>query len=186
MKQLTRIGISSLLTIPLMLLTSGVASARTAVGVRDLTSAHVVASAATLARPTNSVVDKKTRKCSQIVENGNVPARAFNVFTYLLGHNYSPPPGYKGNKPYKNSNGKLPDPPKGYRWFYYRVKTGPYTTERIVTARNFKAVGNGYPYYTPDHYETFMSMYLCSSGSRSQPSKPVPYGLANPGRRMTA
>ena len=161
MKQLTRIIISLLVAIPLMLLTSGVASARTAAGIEDLTSTHVVASTATLARPTNSFADKGIFACP-IVQNPNVPSAAFSIFSYLLNHNYSPPPGYQGNSVYNNSNHKLPNPPSGYRWFEYRVTKGPYTQERIVTARNFKAVGNGYPYYTPDHYSTFRSMFLCS------------------------
>jgi guanyl-specific ribonuclease Sa len=148
-KQLTRIVLASLAAIFLMLLTSGVASARTAAGIEDLASAHVSASAL-------------AHRACPIVENPNVPAAAFNVFSWLLTHNYSPPPGYQGNSVYDNSNGKLPSPPSGYRWFEYRVTKGPYTQERIVTARNKKAVGNGYPYYTPDHYNTFRSMFLCS------------------------
>ena len=162
MKQLTRIIISSLLTIPLMLLTSGVASARTAVSIKDLTGAHVAASTTTLARPTNSVVDKKISACSQTVPNPNVPNAAFSVFAWLITHNYSPPTGLQGNSVYNNSNHKLPNPPSGYRWFEYRVYKGAATSQRIVTARNFKAVGGGYPYYTPDHYETFKPMFLCS------------------------
>ena len=164
MKQLTRITISLLLSIPLMLLTSGVASARTAVSVNDLTSAHVAASTATLAHPTNSVVDKNIqRACSQTVPNPNVPSEAFTVFAWLLKHNYSPPTGLQGNSVYNNSTHKLPNPPSGYRWFEYRVYKGAATSQRIVTARNFKAVGGGYPSYTPDHYETFVPMFLCSS-----------------------
>jgi guanyl-specific ribonuclease Sa len=161
-KQLTRISISSLLTIPLMLLISGVASARTAVSSEGLTSAHVAASTATLAHPANSVAGKNIRACSETVPNPNVPSAAFDIFAWLLKHNYSPPPGYQGNSVYNNSTHKLPNPPTDYRWFEYRTTKGPYTSDRLVTARNFKAVGNGYPYYTPDHYETFMSMFLCS------------------------
>jgi guanyl-specific ribonuclease Sa len=163
-KQLTRIIISLLLTIPLMLLTSEVASARTAVSIKDLTSAHVAASTATLARPTNSVVDKNIRRaCSQTVPNPNVPNAAFSIFAWLLKHNYSPPTGLQGNSVYENSTHKLPNPPSGYRWFEYRVYKGAATGQRIVTARNFKAVGAGYPYYTPDHYTTFRAMFLCSN-----------------------
>lgn len=153
--------------IPLMLLASGAASARTA------------ASTATSARHANSIAGKNIPACSEIRQNPNVPVAAFNVFGFLISHNYSPPPGYKGNSIYENRTHKLPDPPKGWHWYEYRTTKGPGTGQRLVTLRDGKAVGGGYPYYSPEHYNDFTPMFLCSSVARSRRSNLVPHGLAS-------
>jgi guanyl-specific ribonuclease Sa len=100
-----------------------------------------------------------------LARNSNVPDEAFTVYNYLLAHNYSPPKGLSGNSVYSNSTHKLPNPPSGYRWFEYNVYAGSGTAQRIVTARNFESTGGGYPYYTPDHYDTFEPMYYCLEAS---------------------
>lgn len=97
---------------------------------------------------------------SPLAPNPHVPMSAYALFDYLLSHNYTPPKGYSGNSVYNNSNNKLPKPPAGWRWFEYNVNPGSGTAERIVTIRNGKGVEGGYPYYTPDHYTTFYSMYI--------------------------
>jgi guanyl-specific ribonuclease Sa len=152
MKRLTRsISILSILTAFFMLPASGVAFAGT-----------TAASTATRAHPSYSGTYKETPQAScELEANPRVPGEAFTVFFYLLGHNYSPPKNHKGNSVYNNSDHKLPDPPKGYRWFEYNVYPGSGTAQRIVTARNHKLTVNGYPYYTPNHYETFLPMFIC-------------------------
>jgi guanyl-specific ribonuclease Sa len=148
-KRLIRsISVLSILTALFMLPTYAVAFASgTSVSVKDAPSAHLAASV-------------PNAGC-ELEANPAVPKEAFTVFFYLLSHNYSPPPGLKGNSVYNNSTHKLPNPPSGYRWFEYNVYPGSGTAQRIVTARNGNLTVNGYPYYTPDHYNTFVPMYIC-------------------------
>jgi guanyl-specific ribonuclease Sa len=164
MKRLIRsISVLSILTALFMVPTYATAFASgTSVSVKDAPSAHLAASALTQVRSAHSDTYRKVPNAGCGLEaNPAVPSEAFTVFFYLLSHNYSPPPGLKGNSVYNNSNHKLPNPPSGYRWFEYNVYPGSGTAQRIVTARNGNLTVNGYPYYTPDHYNTFKPMYIC-------------------------
>jgi guanyl-specific ribonuclease Sa len=166
MKWLTRISMPSILTVILMLLTLGVASAQTSVGINGSSSVRIAANAVLKARSTYPGIYKKTPSPAtpcQIKRNPDVPDAAFTLFSYLLAHNYSPPKGYKGNTVYGNTTHKLPNPPSGYRWFEYDVYSGSYgrSPDRIVTARTGLGLPEEYPYYSPDHYGSFKSMFVC-------------------------
>lgn len=169
MKRLTRISMPSILTVLLMLSTSGMSYARTSAGITGSTNVHLSANIVAQADSIYSSIHRKAaepREGCKPERNPNVPSAAFTVFEYLLEHNYSPPKGYKGNTPYGNTSHKLPDPPKGYRWFEYDVYSGSYSRspDRIVTVRNGKIQYSGYPYFSPDHYDTFVPMYFCPGG----------------------
>lgn len=166
MKKLIFFRVPSLIIVLLMLSTYGIASAQASVNIKDSTNVRTATSAATQVRSIHSGIYKRISRPDlgcEIGENPNVPQAAFTVFSYLLSHNYSPPTGYKGNTVYGNTTHKLPSPPAGYRWFEYDVQSGAYSrsAERIVTARTGLFTVNGYPYYSPDHYDTFVPMYIC-------------------------
>jgi guanyl-specific ribonuclease Sa len=146
MKHPARISVVSVLAFVLMLLTCGAASAQTSV--REVSEIGSSPLAPSLLAP------------SPRAPNPHVPMSAYALFDYLLSHNYTPPKNYGGGSVYNNSNNKLPKPPAGWRWFEYNVNPGSGTAERIVTIRNGKGVEGGYPYYTPNHYTTFYSMYI--------------------------
>jgi guanyl-specific ribonuclease Sa len=157
-KRLIRsISVLSILTALFVLPTYTVAFASgTSVSVKDAPNALTQARSAHSA----TYIEVPNAGC-ELEANPAVPKEAFTVFFYLLSHNYSPPKGHKGNSVYNNTTHKIPDPPSGYRWFEYNVYPGSGTAQRIVTARNGKLTVNGYPYYTPDHYNTFMPMFIC-------------------------
>lgn len=170
MKWLTRISVPSLLTVLLTLSTSWLVNTQASASTNASTKVQAAASTATQTRYTYLRYEESPRRgpC-KIIPNPSVPSAAFTVFGYLLTHNYSPPPYYKGNTPYGNTTHKLPDPPPGYGWFEYDVYSGSYSRspDRIVTARNLIFEANGYPYFTPDHYESFVSMYICKPPVRA-------------------
>jgi guanyl-specific ribonuclease Sa len=78
------------------------------------------------------------------------------VYHFVLDHNWSPPPGLKGGKPYLNTNGKLP--PGDYREYdiYPAPAGGGRGPKRLVMDKN-DPVGNSW--YTADHYVGFVSFY---------------------------
>jgi len=161
MKRLTRsISMLSILTALFMLPTYGVALAGTSVSIKDTANTHLVTSAATQSTYSGTYKNTPQAGCG-LRANPDVPSEAFTLFYYLIAHNYSPPSGLKGNSAYNNSNHRLPNPPSGYGWFEYNVYPGSGTAQRIVTVRNSRFTTSGYPYYTPDHYNTFKPMFIC-------------------------
>lgn len=49
---------------------------------------------------------------------GTVPTAAYNVYYYAKGHNWSPPPNYKGGSRFYNRDGKLPNGHGYYKRYY--------------------------------------------------------------------
>jgi hypothetical protein len=140
---------------------SGVAFAGTSASAKT-GDARLAMGTLTQIHPAHSSTYKGTPQAGcTLARNPNVPSEAFTVYNYLLSHNYSPPKGLSGNRPYTDSTHKLPNPPSGYRWFEYYVYQGSGTQARIVTARTFNSTGGGYPYYSPDHFQTFEPMFYC-------------------------
>ena len=87
-----------------------------------------------------------------------IPPDAFDVYNYIMGHNGSPPPGYKGggvfNNDGRNGGQQLPGEYAPYHEYDIYPKTPGVSRglERIVIG-----VG-GRAWYTPDHYMTFYEM----------------------------
>jgi len=84
-----------------------------------------------------------------------IPPEAYEMYDYLINHNFTPPKGYKGGGSYlndgRNDGGILPSKYAPYKEYdiYPRqphIKRG---VERIVIG------GNGMCWYTNNHYVTF-------------------------------
>ena len=86
-----------------------------------------------------------------------IPKEAYAIRDYVLDHNGSPPPGYKGGKEFANDgrNGSqvLPNMYSPFREYDIYPKTIGVSrgSARIV-------IGNGISWYTNDHYMTFFEM----------------------------
>lgn len=81
---------------------------------------------------------------------GTVPTAAYNVYYYAKGHNWSPPPNYKGGSRFYNRDGKLPNG-HGYYKRYYIYPSPTTSPRRIVINTQTKDA-----WYTPNHYESFV------------------------------
>lgn len=77
-----------------------------------------------------------------------VPEPAKFVYEYVLDHNFSPPPGYKGGRVFENNPEVLP--PGNYKEYdiFKYTKGVNRGAQRIVVN-----VDNGIGYYTNAHYE---------------------------------
>ncbi len=73
------------------------------------------------------------------------------LINYIESHNGQPPTFYKGNKPYRNSNNRLPNGIyKTYRVYSNTTRSTARSTARLVVS------DAGIWYYTPNHYGIFI------------------------------
>ena len=92
--------------------------------------------------------------CASDIPEEHCKAAAF-VYEFVLSHNYSPPPGYKGGSAYNNETGLLPP---GGDYLEYRIYTTPGSAERLVFDRKRSAPDNAW--FSGDHYASFQQFYL--------------------------
>jgi ribonuclease len=87
----------------------------------------------------------------------HIPDEAYAVEEFVRTHNYAPPPGLKGGRPYTDDTHALPPlwrPYKEYDVFPPVVDRGR-RPERVVLSDSLAAL----TWYTPDHYRHFLLMY---------------------------
>lgn len=91
---------------------------------------------------------------------------SYYVWEFATTHNNAAPPNYAGNKPYLNSDGKLP-PPKGIYLTYDIYQRPPPGTAR-GPQRIVIDTGEGtFAYFTPDHYTNFTVIKFFGGSSQS-------------------
>lgn len=89
--------------------------------------------------------------------NPDIPAEAYRVEEFARTHNYSPPPGLRGNSVYRDENKDLLDPLAPYFEYdvYPKTRGQPTPPERVVLSKTAPYAS----WYTPDHYATFRFMF---------------------------
>jgi hypothetical protein len=102
---------------------------------------------------TAAVAPESGRLCHPRIPQADCDA-AVHVYEYATSHNFTPPPGYKGKKGYRNDPPRLPTGTFYYEYDLYPVPAaGGRDGKRIVIDRNTLVM-----HYTADHYRTFVQL----------------------------
>lgn len=100
-----------------------------------------------------AVAQESGRLCHPRIPQADCDA-AVHVYEFVTSHSFTPPPGYKGKKEYRNDPPRLPTGTFYYEYDIYPVPaTGGRDSKRIVIDRNTLVM-----YYTADHYQTFVHL----------------------------
>ena len=87
----------------------------------------------------------------------DIPDEAYVVEEFARRHNYSPPPGLRGGRPYRDQRAQLPRLLRPYKEYdvYPRVPGRGRPPERVVLSDKLPYAS----WYSPNHYEVFLLMY---------------------------
>ena len=105
-----------------------------------------------------------------LVDDPNVPDEAYTVEQFARTHNFSPPPGLKGNSDFFDVNHDLPAllrPYKEYDVFRSEPDAGR-PPERVILSDRVPYAS----WYTPNHYDNFVLMFPL--GCLQDPSRLLP------------
>ena len=87
----------------------------------------------------------------------HIPDEAYAVEKFVRTHNFSPPPGLKGGKPYTDDNHALPALLRPYKEYdvYPAVPGSGRPSPRVVLSDRVPYAS----WYSPDHYGSFLLMF---------------------------
>ena len=105
-----------------------------------------------------------------LVDDPDVPDEAYAVEQFARTHNFSPPPGLKGNSPFEDAEHGLPAllrPYKEYDVFPSLPGAGR-RSERVILSDRIPYAS----WYTPNHYDNFILMFPL--GCLQDPSRLLP------------
>jgi hypothetical protein len=115
--------------------------------------------AALLATPTPSVrsVAHSVAGKPFCLVDAHIPDEAYAVEQFMRTHNFSPPPGLKGGKPYTDDNHALPALLRPYKEYdvYPAVPGSGRPSPRVVLSDRVPYAS----WYSPHHYSYFLLMF---------------------------
>jgi hypothetical protein len=91
-----------------------------------------------------------------LVDDPNVPDEAYAVEEFARTHNYSPPPGLKGNSDFFDVRHDLPALLRPYKEYdvFPPIRGAGRRTERVILS-----IASPTPVGTPNHYDNFILMF---------------------------
>ncbi len=121
------------------------------------TSARILFLLSVVSAVSLSIVGVSQAATSDCSRPANVPQAAYDVESFAITHNYSPPPNLVGGKTFQNIGNPLPTYAAPYKEYdVYNRGVGGRGPERVIisTVENYFQ-----DYYSPDHYGTFILMH---------------------------